>query len=234
MSYEGKRPNPNLKSVTKLTEQLADRLQDFYDGLSTGKTQISKYPYVDEFALQLQFGEVCENDFSDLVAQLLWDRAATGNYIQKCHDNLMDTAKQIDELSHEIKEKGIPLDDNRVTFKGDFTLTGLWLKFYAGLSLFIDQLRLVTKISSKAETGKTGETEQETTLVKKPLSVLKNPVTCVEISGIIRRRSDNIAAKLKKSGYPVVKSNRRYYCDAEHAGVLWPKWKKHWQNKQNQ
>ena len=75
----------------------------------------------------------------------------------------------------------------------------------------------------------------ETAPVKEPpLAVLKNPMTCAEIGGIIHKRSDNIAQTLKRSKYPVVKSNRRYYCNAEDAGILWPKWKKHWQNKQSQ
>jgi hypothetical protein len=64
------------------------------------------------------------------------------------------------------------------------------------------------------------------------LNDLKNPVTCIEVAGIIHKRSDNIAQILKRHHYPVVKSSGKYYCESEHAEVLWPKWKKHCQNKQ--
>lgn len=97
----------------------------------------------------------------------------------------------------------------------------------------LEDLGLLPKINTQQAEQPT-EANGGVSVKEPPLAVLKNPVTCREIGGIIHRRSDNIAAKLKKSGYPVVKSNRRYYCDAEHAGVVWPKWKKHWQNKQNQ
>ena len=63
------------------------------------------------------------------------------------------------------------------------------------------------------------------------LNGLENPVPCVQVSAITRVRSDNIARTLKAHQYPVVIAGRKNYCNAEHAAVLWPKWKKHWQKK---
>jgi hypothetical protein len=92
----------------------------------------------------------------------------------------------------------------------------------------------VRQIAQMAREKLKAETEPKTPSVKEPpLAVLKNPVTCLEVSLIVRVRSDNVAAKLKRYKYPVVKIGRKNYCDAEHAGVVWPKWKNHWQNKQN-
>lgn len=64
------------------------------------------------------------------------------------------------------------------------------------------------------------------------LEDLENPVPCTEVSGITRIRSDNIARTLKSHKYPVVKSGGKYYCNAEHAAVLWPKWKKYLKERQ--
>lgn len=66
-----------------------------------------------------------------------------------------------------------------------------------------------------------------------PLAALKNPVSCVDVSVVIRKRSDNIATKLINHNYKVIKIGRKNYCDAEDAAVLWPKWKKHWQEHTN-
>lgn len=63
------------------------------------------------------------------------------------------------------------------------------------------------------------------------LDGIENPVACIEVSRIVRVRSDNIARKLRKLQYPVVRPGKENYCNAEHAAVLWPKWNKHWQEK---
>jgi len=55
-----------------------------------------------------------------------------------------------------------------------------------------------------------------------------NFIPCVQIAGIIRRRSDAIARTLRTAKYTVVKKAGKNYCDPEQAAVLFPKWKKHW------
>lgn len=57
--------------------------------------------------------------------------------------------------------------------------------------------------------------------------------TCIEIGGIIRKRSDVIARTLKAHHYPVIKKARRNYCDPAHAAVIWPQYKKHLNKKAN-
>jgi len=59
-----------------------------------------------------------------------------------------------------------------------------------------------------------------------------NYIACVQIAGIIRKRSDAIARTLRTSKYPVIKKANKNYCNPEHAALIWPKWKKYWKNKQ--
>jgi hypothetical protein len=66
------------------------------------------------------------------------------------------------------------------------------------------------------------------------LSDFEHPVPCSLVAGIVRKRSDNVARSLKNHKYPVILSCDKYYCDAEHAAVLWPKWKKYWKEKQEE
>ncbi|MHC4495136.1 MAG: hypothetical protein ACYSYM_04855 [Planctomycetota bacterium] len=68
--------------------------------------------------------------------------------------------------------------------------------------------------------------------VEMMLSNLKTPVACGDVAGIIHKRSDNVARTLKGKRYPVVKAGGKYYCEAEDAAVIWPKWKNHWQKRQ--
>lgn len=75
--------------------------------------------------------------------------------------------------------------------------------------------------------------ENNTGTKTSPLAALKNPVSCVVVGGVIHKRSDNIATKLKKQRYNVIKTGGKYYCEAEDAAVLWPKWKKYWQKHTN-
>jgi hypothetical protein len=99
------------------------------------------------------------------------------------------------------------------------------------LNPIIGQLWLV--MDNRVAEIKAEDEQKATGTNTSPLSSLKNPVTCAEVGGIIRKRSDNIAAELKKHRYPVVKSNRKNYCNAEDAAVLWPKWKRHCQSQED-
>jgi hypothetical protein len=90
-----------------------------------------------------------------------------------------------------------------------------------------DYLR--TKGLLKDDEQRAGEQKKDTVTNAAPLATLKNPVACVEVGCYISKRPDNIATSLKNHNYSVVKSGRKNYCNAEDAGVLWPKWKKHWQ-----
>jgi hypothetical protein len=60
---------------------------------------------------------------------------------------------------------------------------------------------------------------------------LKNPVTCADVALAIHKRSDNVARTLRGHRYPVIIESRKSYCDAEDAGVIWPKWKERWAEK---
>jgi len=88
------------------------------------------------------------------------------------------------------------------------------------------------------------ESEQEPTTTEQQKQAAKNkppqetdemPLTyvpCTKISGIEHKRPDAIARSLKAAKYPVIKKAHRNYCDPEQAGVLFPKWKKHWEEQQ--
>jgi len=55
------------------------------------------------------------------------------------------------------------------------------------------------------------------------LDDLEHPVKCTVVAKIVRGMSHNIAAKLKRHQYPVVKVARHNYCEVEHAAILYPK-----------
>lgn len=57
---------------------------------------------------------------------------------------------------------------------------------------------------------------------KTALDDLENPIKCTQVAEIVREMSHNIAAKLKRRDYPVVKSARKNYCEVKHAMILWP------------
>ena len=49
--------------------------------------------------------------------------------------------------------------------------------------------------------------------------------------------SEDLAAALRTlrgKKYPVVEAGGKCYCSAEHAAVVWPKWKKYWQKRQKE
>lgn len=56
-------------------------------------------------------------------------------------------------------------------------------------------------------------------------------ITCVEIAGIIGKRSDVVAQALKAHHYTVIKKAKKNYCDPAHAAVIWHKYKKHLKKK---
>ena len=58
------------------------------------------------------------------------------------------------------------------------------------------------------------------------LDDFKHPVKCTVVAEIVRGMSHNIAAKLKRHQYPVVKVARKNYCEVEHAAILYPKKRK--------
>jgi hypothetical protein len=68
---------------------------------------------------------------------------------------------------------------------------------------------------------------------KLTLDNLVNPVTCQLVAGIVRQRSFSVSRSLKSHCYPVIKSGNKNYCNADHAAVLWPKWKTYWKKKQS-
>ena len=81
----------------------------------------------------------------------------------------------------------------------------------------------------------------------KTLADLDDRVTCVEVAKAVRLdpdnlkrpkkkrkrpRSDNIARRLKSEGCPVIIDRNKSYCEAKHAALLWPEFKKHLEKKQ--
>lgn len=100
--------------------------------------------------------------------------------------------------------------------------------------IYEDELQLlVTRakalLESMIDKAEHGSEEKSLTL-----SDLEHPVPCLRVAGIVHKRSDNVARSLRSHKYPVIVSGDKYYCDAEHAAVLWPKWKKHWREKQEE
>ena len=63
------------------------------------------------------------------------------------------------------------------------------------------------------------------------LQDLEFPVKCTLVQDITRIRSDNVVRKLRSHGCSLVKAGSGYYCQAEDAAVIWPKWKKYWSQK---
>lgn len=81
-----------------------------------------------------------------------------------------------------------------------------------------------------------GQDKEKPSKKKKATKVLKqalpaNYVLCKDVAAIVRKRSDSVARSLKNAHYPVVKVNRKAYCDPEHAAVIFQKWKKYWTKK---
>ncbi len=62
---------------------------------------------------------------------------------------------------------------------------------------------------------------------------LKDPVACKYVAEIVDRQSGNVARALRSRNFPVVSSGRINYCEAEHAGILWPKFKQHWKRQKS-
>ena len=109
-------------------------------------------------------------------------------------------------------------------------------------SLFLDlttndpnptSLQSMRRLKKKIETipriiAKIEKSTKEAQSVELPLHF----VACSEISGIIRKPLDAIARTLRAAGYPVIKKAGKNYCDPNQAAVLFPKWKKHLKNWQ--
>jgi hypothetical protein len=90
------------------------------------------------------------------------------------------------------------------------------------------------KIQSEQPAEPEPKTPTLTNEANQPLQpeIPQNLISCIEISSIIRMRSDAIARTLKASKYPVVKKAGKNYCDTNQAAVLFPKWKKHLKSQQ--
>ena len=57
---------------------------------------------------------------------------------------------------------------------------------------------------------------------KSTLSDLDDPISCAQVAAIVHEQSHNIANKLKRHEYPVLKIANKYYCEMAHAMVMWP------------
>jgi hypothetical protein len=61
------------------------------------------------------------------------------------------------------------------------------------------------------------------------LADMEDPVSCMEVAGVIGKRSDNVARVLRKGGLMVVRCGQGYYCQAKDAGALWRKFGRYWE-----
>lgn len=82
------------------------------------------------------------------------------------------------------------------------------------------------RIRKALEEGKKAVVLDENKPKSFSLDDLKHPVKCTVVAEIVRGMSHNIAAKLNRHGYPVVKVARHNYCEVEHAAILYPKKRK--------
>lgn len=82
------------------------------------------------------------------------------------------------------------------------------------------------RIRKALEQGKKAVLLDENKAKSFSLDDLEHPVKCTVVAEIVRGMSHNIAAKLKRHQYPVVKVARHNYCEVEHAAILYPKKRK--------
>ena len=60
------------------------------------------------------------------------------------------------------------------------------------------------------------------------LADMEDPVSCVEVGDVVRKRSDRVAEMMQRRGYVIIQKARTYYCQAKDAAALWGKFRKHW------
>lgn len=101
-------------------------------------------------------------------------------------------------------------------------IDNVFLKSSLACEYLADRLESVKQPDSKAEPIASSEQHDK----------LENPVSCVDVGGVVHRRPDSVARTLKAAKYPVVKRANKNYCDPEHAAVLFPKWKAHLKKQQ--
>jgi hypothetical protein len=61
------------------------------------------------------------------------------------------------------------------------------------------------------------------------LADMEDPVSCVEVAGVVRKRSDSVARALRRANLMVVRCGQGYYCQAKDAGALWRKFGRYWE-----
>jgi len=144
--------------------------------------------------------------FETDIVELRWHKPEIANWLQEQYAQLFSDIKAVDQLIAKSQ-----------TMRRPTMAIG---RLSHDMGIFVIGLRDIAKMARE-------EDPEDGGLLKS----LKNPVPCTDVSGIIRVRSDNIARRLKAGRYPVVKLGKKNYCDADDAAVLWPKWKKHWQEK---
>jgi len=114
----------------------------------------------------------------------------------------------------------------------DFTSEALELIQFGSAMIDITMEQPQWMYQAMKNVGKLPEKYKNMAQNKGPsLDSLESPMPCSIIAGIVHKRSDNIARTLKAHRYPVVKAGKKNYCNADDAAVLWPKWKKYWQQK---
>lgn len=61
------------------------------------------------------------------------------------------------------------------------------------------------------------------------LADMEDPVSCVDVGDVVRKRSDRVAEMMQRRGYVIVQKARTYYCQAKDAAALWGKFRRHWE-----
>lgn len=135
-----------------------------------------------------------------------------------------------------LEAANLPHDRRSIFLSGDYKRARQWephIRDELGLGEKVGQQQLSPEepAETDSEVSPATKSPREEELPK-DTRMPSNPVTCVYVAGIIRKRSDVVARTLKAHQYTVVKKAHKNYCDAEQAAVLWPKWKKHWQELQ--
>jgi len=54
-------------------------------------------------------------------------------------------------------------------------------------------------------------------------NALRQPISCVDVSQVVRQRSDAVARKARTSKYPVVIQTRKAFIELEHAKAMYPR-----------
>ncbi len=122
----------------------------------------------------------------------------------------------------------------KLSGSGPCHLEKLW-ELHDGLEAEIVQLEgrrveVLRKIRSGQGVG-SGKLEVRSQKLEAGITLadMVDPVSCVEVGGVVRKRSDRVAEIMQRRGYVIIQKARTYYCQAKDAGALWGKFRRYWE-----